>query len=67
MHRLLTKVQYYLYVFAKLKDVYFFLNFAFLCTERGNNMKSLTPERDESSFWKKKKTRFNWFNLDHFK
>lgn len=50
MHRLLTKVQYYLYVFAKLKDVYFFLNFAFLCTERGNNMKSLTPATDLSTF-----------------
>lgn len=40
MYCLLTKVQYSISVFAKLKEVYFVLNVAFNCTERGKYMKS---------------------------
>lgn len=47
MQCLLTKVQYYMYVFSKLKEVQIFLfsNVIFLCTLGWNYMKSLTKNR----------------------
>lgn len=50
MHCLLTKVQYY--VIAQLEEVYFLISFAFLCTERRNNTKSLIPKQIHPPFVK---------------